>query len=102
MIITCWDQKDLKLFVVRSEHLPQDCIVDVRFAQAMIVEPHVALSKLIYMNRNRRNKISHCSFNRIYRNTPYAKETKYMINPECIVVITHLHKTLMPPFKTIL
>src|SRR5215471_14817278 len=31
------------------------------------------------------------------RNAPNAEESKYMIDPECIKVITHLFEALLPP-----
>src|SRR6266542_909967 len=35
------------------------------------------------------------------RNAPDTEETKNMIYPECIKIITHLLKALLPPCKTI-
>src|SRR5688500_6141114 len=67
----------------------------------MIVEPHIPLRKLIHMNRDCRNEISHGSFNRMNRDAPYAEESQNMINSECIKIITHLHEALMPPFKSV-
>src|SRR6478736_6432776 len=68
----------------------------------MIIEPHPTLTEFMYMNRKGRNKPSHDSFYCICRYTPDAEKSENMINPECIEIITHLHESAMPPFKTVL
>src|SRR5687767_8047341 len=67
-----------------------------------MIEPHSSFTKLIYMYRYGRNKMTHDTLYRVNRNTPYSEKTKYMVNAECIKVITHLLKSSAPPVKVIL
>ena len=60
----------------------------------MVVEPHPSFTEFLYMNRNGRNKLPMIPSTALHWNTPYAEETKYMVNPECVKIIAHLLKPL--------
>src|SRR4030095_3095789 len=66
-----------------------------------MIKPYSSFAKFIYMHWYGRYKMTHDPFYRMNWNAPYSKESKYMIYPECIEVITHLLKSPAPPFKMI-
>src|SRR4026207_1826610 len=54
------------------------------------------------MHRDAWHKMAHNTLYGVCRYTPYAKETKDMVNAEGVKIITHLFKALFPPGKSIL
>src|SRR4051794_3773431 len=74
----------------------------MRTTISLLIKPNSSFIKLIYMYGNCRFEMSHDAFNRMPGNAPDTKEAKNMIYPECVEIITHLLKALLPPCKTIL
>src|SRR5215210_984430 len=72
------------------------------FTQPVVVKPDSILCKFLHIDWNSRNEPAHYSFNCIDWNAPYSKKSKNMINAESVKIITHLFKSLTPPFKMVL
>src|SRR6186713_389437 len=85
-----------------SKNVLNNLVRNKWLAQPVIVKPDSVLGKLLNVDRNSRNEATHYSFHCVYRYTPYSKKPKNMIDAESVKIVTHLLKSLVPPFKMVL
>ena len=72
------------------------------FAAAVVIKPNIFFVKFIYMQWQRRFKVTHNAFHCMVWYAPYSEETKDMVYAECIEITFHLCKALFPPGEIIL
>src|SRR5690349_20043579 len=89
-------------FVLRPKTLSQNLVRDVRPGKTVAIEADTSLREFIDMHRQRGREITQDAFDRVSRNAPDAEETKYVIDPKCIKIMSHLLEALPPPPKAIL